>query len=121
VYSPKHRTGRCLIIQPLRAGARTPPPTLLFTHLNLSKSKHPKMQVSKTTAPHTGTSGLSRQAVRETPEPPNPWQRRDEPDLGSFVQRVKQFLRKSEELPDPLSEDKASAKHASDPDLKPGP
>ena len=78
------------------------------------------MQFPKTTAPHTGSSGLSRQAVRETSEPPTSWQRRDEPDLGSFVQPVKQFLRKSEELPDPLSEDKASAKQASDPDRKPG-
>ena len=70
-------------------------------HLNLSKSKTSEDAVSE-------DNSASHRSFRS--EPPgcqgnlgtaNPWQHRDEPDLGSFVQRVKQFLRKSEEQPDP--------------------
>ncbi|WP_243369715.1 hypothetical protein, partial [Microvirga solisilvae] len=53
--------------------------------LHLSKSKHPKMQFPKTTAPHSGFTRLEPPACQGNIGATNFWQRRDEPDLRSLA------------------------------------
>jgi hypothetical protein len=107
VYSPKHRSGQC---RSDPKGSRKD--TAAYASLSFftcQRAKHPKMQFPKTTAPHPGISGLSRQPVRETSKPLFQ-QFRDEPDLGSFLFLVNPAFKIFESEAGNSSEDETSTK-----------
>ena len=97
--------------------ARTPPPTLLFLS-SLVKEQHLKMQFPKTTAPHSGFTRLEPPACQGNIGATSFWQRRDEPDLGSFSRLVNPVFRETREPGRPSSEDETSAKRTACPDLR---
>ena len=102
---------------PLGQSARTPPPTLLFLS-SLVKEQHPKMQFPKTTAPHSGFTRLEPPACQGNIGAASSWQRRDEPDLGSFSRLVNPVFRETREPGRPSSEDETSAERTACPDLR---
>ncbi|KLK90945.1 hypothetical protein AA309_22395, partial [Microvirga vignae] len=63
---------------------------------SLVKEQHHKMQFPKTTAPQSGFTRLEPPACQGNIGAAIPWQRRDEPDLGSFVFFVNPVFEKPE-------------------------
>ncbi|HZH09933.1 MAG TPA: hypothetical protein VEZ24_06180, partial [Microvirga sp.] len=85
VYSPKHRTGRCLF-HPIRPDRRKD--TAAYASLSFftcQRAASDDAISEDNNASLRFLPGLSRQPVRETSEQPAIWQHRDEPDLGSFI------------------------------------
>jgi hypothetical protein len=68
-----------------------------------------KMQFPKTTAPQSGFTRLEPPACQGNIGAASSWQRRDEPDLGSFGQLVNPVFREFRKPGRPSSEDETSA------------
>jgi hypothetical protein len=90
VYSPKHRSGRCLLDRSIERSARTPPPTLLFlSSLVKEQSSHTRDEEEPQTPQ---PSFKDRQALEASRRPPPQWPAVDEAVLLEHRRRVNTYF-----------------------------